>query len=73
MAVKKNDEALEKARKLPMDKAISHYLLASCLNRVEDVSSAVVELKEALRMDPELEKTARVDGDVNDILELAKK
>ena len=73
MAVKKNDEALEKARKLPMDKAISHCLLASCLNRVEDVSSAVVELKEALRMDPELEKTARVDGDVNDILELAKK
>ncbi|MBR1594343.1 MAG: carboxypeptidase-like regulatory domain-containing protein [Alloprevotella sp.] len=73
MAMKKNGEALEKARLLPKDKAISHYLLASCLNRMEDVSNAVVELKEALRMDPDLEQTAKVDGDVNDILELAKK
>lgn len=73
MAIKKNEEALAKARKLPKDKAISHYLLASCLNRMEDISTAVVELKEALRMDPDLEKVARVDGDVNDILELAKK
>ena len=73
MAMKRNPEALEKARKLPMDKAVSHYLLASCLNRLEDVDDAVAELKIALRMDPTLEQVAKVDGDVNDILDLAKK
>lgn len=68
LAMKRNTEALELCKQLPADKALTHYLMAVCLNRIEKPLEAYEELKEALKMDPSLEKTALVDGDVNNLL-----
>ena len=68
LAMKRNKEALDMSKQLPDDKALSHYLRAVCLNRAEQPVEAYTELKKALKMDPSLEKTARIDGDVNDLL-----
>lgn len=68
LAMKRNKEALELSKSLPDDKAISHYLRATCLNRLEKPVEAYDELKKAFKLDPSLEKTAKVDGDVNDLI-----
>lgn len=68
LAMKRNEEALKLSTQLPDDKALSHYLRAICLNRAEQPVDAYDELKKALQMDPSLEKTAKIDGDVNDLL-----
>lgn len=68
LALKRNDEALAICQQLPKEEALTHYLQAICLNRLEKPLEAYEALKEALRLDPELEKTAHVDGDVNDLL-----
>lgn len=68
LAMKRNEEALEMSRLLPDNEALSHYLRATCLNRMEKPIEAYDELKTAFKMDPSLEKTALIDGDVNDLL-----
>ena len=68
LAMKRNDEAMALARKMPEDEALTHYLRAICLNRLEDAVGAYDELKKSFQMDPSLEKVAKVDGDVNNLL-----
>ncbi len=68
LAMKRNEEALRRCDELPDDEAMTHYFRATCLNRLEKPVEAYVALKKAFRMDPELEKIARVDGDVNDLI-----
>lgn len=68
LAMKRNKEALELSKQLPDDEAISHYLRATCLNRMEQPLEAYEELKKAFTMDPSLKRTAELDGDVNDLL-----
>lgn len=68
LAMKRNEEALKLSKELPDDQAITHYLRAICLNRAEKPIDAYDELKKAFSLDPQLEKTAYIDGDVNDLL-----
>lgn len=68
LAMKRNKEALELSKQLPDDEALSHYLRATCLNRMEQPIEAYEELKKAFKMDPSLKRTAELDGDVNDLL-----
>ena len=66
--MKRNDEAMALAKKLPEDDALTHYLRAICLNRKDDAVGAYEELKKAFELDLSLEKVAEVDGDVNNLL-----
>ena len=68
LAMKRNDEAFKLSKQLPDDQALTHYLRAICLNRLEEVSDAYDELRKALDMDPSLKQVAHADGDVNDLL-----
>lgn len=71
LAMKKNEEALKASLELPEGEALTHYLRATCYNRSEkqeDPTKAEQELKKAIQMNPELEKIAYIDGDVNDLL-----
>ena len=68
LAMKRNKEASELSKTLPEDEALTHYLRAICLNRLDDPVDAYKALKKALEMDPSLVKIAHVDGDVNDLL-----
>ena len=68
LALKKNEEALEVAKQLPDEEALSHYLRAICLNRLNDVVGAYDELQESFKLNPDLEKVAHIDGDVNSLL-----
>ncbi len=68
-------EALE--RVIPMMEEIDNqenargwYILAICYNRTENLLMAMQALIMATALDPELEKTARIDSDLIDIIEL---
>ena len=73
LAVKHNDEALARAKELPTDQALTHYLLATCYNRKENVTDAIKELETAFRLDPSLKETAKLDGDLNRLINILKK
>ena len=68
LAMKRNTEALELSKQLPDNEALSHYLRATCLNRLERPVDALEELQKAFAMDSSLKATAQIDGDVNDLL-----
>ena len=68
LAMKRNNEAWQLAQTLDDAVAETHYVRAICLNRLEKPIDAYAELKRALTMKPELEQTARIDGDVNGLL-----
>ncbi len=68
LAMKRNDEALKLCTSLPDDEALTYYIRAICYNRGEKPVEAFDALKKALKMDPSLEKTAWLDGDVNDLI-----
>lgn len=68
LAMKDNERAAKLSTQLPDSLAISHYVRAICLNRLEKPVEAYKELKQAFRMDPALEKIAPLDGDVNDLI-----
>ena len=70
LAMKRNEEALDKSRRLPADNALSHYLRAICLNRAARPADARDELLNAFDMDPSLKTIARADGDVNDLFDI---
>lgn len=72
LAMKRNEEALRLSKQLPDDVALTHYLRAICLNRANDPVEAYKELKKSFEMDPSLKDTAKVDGDVNDLLSIDK-
>lgn len=68
LAMKRNKEALDYAMMLDENEAVSHYLRAVCLNRLEKPVEAGKELNTAIKMDPSLKATAYIDGDVNGLL-----
>lgn len=68
LAMKRDKEAADKARLLPDENALTHYVRAICMNRLERPAEAIEELRLSFKMDPSLEKIARVDGDVNDLI-----
>ena len=68
LAMKKNDEAMKLAKQLPDEEALTHYMRAICLNRLNDPVEAYEELKKSFSMDASLEKVAHIDGDVNNLL-----
>lgn len=68
LAMKKNDEAMKLAKQLPDNEALTHYLRAICLNRLDNPIDAYEELKKAFDIDPSLKKIAQIDGDVNSLL-----
>lgn len=73
LAMKRNKEALALCDQLPDSEALTHYLRATCLNRLEQSVEASKELKKAIKMNPELEIEARNDGDVEQLLEDKKR
>ena len=68
LAMKRNQEAFKLSKQLPEDEAVSFYLRAVCLNRLDDPVSAYEALKNAFDMNPDLKRIAAVDGDVCDLL-----
>lgn len=68
LAMKKNDEAWKITQRLNPDEAMTSYIKAICLNRMEKPNEAYEELKKAFEKDPTLIEIARLDGDVNDLL-----
>ena len=68
LAMKRNEEALKLSRQLPEDEALSYYLRAVCLNRLDNPFDAYKALERAFEMDPDLKRVAKVDGDVCDLL-----
>lgn len=68
LALKRNEEALEKLEELP-ESALTFYLKATACNRLDKLMEAYAYLKRAFNEDSELRKMARTDGDVIDLLE----
>jgi hypothetical protein len=68
LTMKRNKEAWEKAQGLDMEDAMTYYIRAICLNRLEKPNEAYEELKIAFTKNPDLIEIARLDGDVNDLL-----
>lgn len=68
LAVKSNDQAWEKAQKLG-ETAKEEYIKAVAANRMDQYLAAIDHLEQAFRLDPSLRETARVDGDLVDLLE----
>lgn len=73
LAMKKNKEAFREAKLLPDSVATSHYLRAVCLNRLDNAIDAYEELKKAFKLDPSLERIAKLDADVNLLIPDTKK
>lgn len=66
LAMEKNyDEALELAKTLPSEEAISHYILAICHKRKGNLGDVEIELAKAIRIDPSLRAMAENDADLN--------
>lgn len=68
LALKRNEEALEKTDELP-DEALTYYLRAVAANRLDKIVDAFANLKKAFAADPKLKDIARIDGDVTDMLQ----
>ncbi len=73
LAMKKNKEAFAESKRLPDSLATTHYLRAVCLNRLDNAIDAYEELKKAFKMDPSLERIAKLDADVNLLIPETKK
>lgn len=69
LALKRNDEAWEKAQELPDEVPVNDYLRAVCANRLDLLMEAIVFLKRAVKADPALMDIARIDGDVTDLVQ----
>lgn len=67
LALKRNDEAWEKAQNLP-ETARSEYVKAIVANRLDKVMDAINHIEKAFELDPSLRDVAKVDADVMDLL-----
>ena len=67
LALKRNDEAWEKAQNLP-ETARSEYVKAIAANRLDKVMYAINHIEKAFELDPSLRDVAKVDADVMDLL-----
>lgn len=68
LAMKRNKEAWEKAKKLNSGTAKEYYVKAIAANRLDMLGDALMYIETALKMDPSLLETAKIDGDVIDLL-----
>ena len=68
LALKRNEEAWEKAVLLPKDSAKAEYLKAISANRVDRIMDAINHLEQAFALDPSLKEVAKVDADIMDLL-----
>lgn len=69
LAMKRNQEAWDKAQQLPVDNALCLYVKAVAANRLDKVMEALMAIEQAFALDPSLRELAKVDGDVLDLLE----
>ena len=69
----RNKEAFETCKLLDDNDAFSHYLKATCYKRMQDEVAALEELRRALKMDPQLEAYAQVDGDLRKLYKKIKR
>lgn len=69
LALKRNEEASDKADELPDEEALTFYLRAVAANRLDKVVEAFANLKKAFALNPALKDVARTDGDVTDLLQ----
>ena len=67
LALKRNDEAWEKAQNLP-ETARSEYVKAIAANRLDKVMDAFNHIDRAFELGPSLRAVAKVDADVMDLL-----
>lgn len=68
LAMKRNEEAWEKAEDLPDDSARTLYVKAIIANRLDKVVEAINYLESAIELDPSLREIAEIDADVKDLL-----
>lgn len=68
LAMKRNQEAWDKASALNTGTAREYYLKAIAANRLEKVGEALMNIEKALSLDPSLLEVARLDGDIIDLL-----
>lgn len=68
LAMKRNKEAWEKAQKLNSGTAKEYYVKAIAANRLDRLGEALMYLENAFKIDPSLVETAKIDGDVIDLL-----
>lgn len=68
LALKRNEEAFEKAEELPED-ALGFYLRATAANRLDKLTEAFAYLKRAITEDPKYKEIARIDGDVAELMQ----
>jgi hypothetical protein len=68
LAIKDNDHAWRRAQKLG-NSAKEEYVKAIAANRVDEYLLAISHLKNALTLDPSLLEIAKIDGDINGILD----
>lgn len=69
LAMKRNQEAWDKAQQLPTDNARCLYMKAVAANRLDKVMEALMALEQSFALDPSLRELAKLDGDVLDLLE----
>ena len=69
LAMKRNEEAFEKALKLSEGVALHEYVRAIAANRLDKVGNALMYLESAFALDPHFREIASIDGDVNNLLE----
>lgn len=68
LAMKRDEEAWEKAQEIPDESARVMYVKAIIANRLDNVVDAINYLEMALDMDPSLREIAEIDADVKDLL-----
>lgn len=68
LAMKRNQEAWDKISTMNIKTAREYYVKAIAANRLEKVGEAIMSIEKALELDPTLLETARVDGDIIDLL-----
>jgi hypothetical protein len=75
LCMERNKQAWDKCNKLQtqpeyINNAKFWYIHALCANRMDDIFTAMTSLDLALRIDPDLEDTAKMDGDMMDVIDL---
>lgn len=68
LAMKNNDDAWAKAKRLNGGTAKEFYIKAVAANRTENVVEAMAYMEQAFALDPSLKEVAKIDGDLLDLL-----
>lgn len=68
LAMKRNEEAWQQLQTLPVQTAREYYVKAIAANRLDYINEALICINKALELEPNLIETARLDGDVIDLL-----